>query len=150
VGDELQGAAGDCNSPGATHAWFDSRVAHHFHQDIVFPKNSGYSVVQSRSKQAVFLHISGNFRYTGDEKRVRYLKIDRGRCFNQRRVPQDLQALLGPRWLIPCGDATFAKADRLTHHCHLLETGIDSFRFKAGSAAAARKKNETNPPLTLA
>jgi hypothetical protein len=30
VGDALQGAAGDCNSPGATRAWFDSRVAHHF------------------------------------------------------------------------------------------------------------------------
>ena len=30
LGDELQGAAGDCNSPEATHAWFDSRVAHHF------------------------------------------------------------------------------------------------------------------------
>jgi hypothetical protein len=33
VGDELQGAAGDCNSPGATRAWFDSRVAHHFLPD---------------------------------------------------------------------------------------------------------------------
>jgi hypothetical protein len=29
LGDALQGAAGDCNSPEATHAWFDSRVAHH-------------------------------------------------------------------------------------------------------------------------
>jgi len=29
VGDELQGAAADCNSAGATRAWFDSRVAHH-------------------------------------------------------------------------------------------------------------------------
>lgn len=34
AGDELQGAAGDCNSPGATHAWFDSRVAHHFFSDF--------------------------------------------------------------------------------------------------------------------
>jgi len=30
LGDMLQGVAGDCNSPEATHAWFDSRVAHHF------------------------------------------------------------------------------------------------------------------------
>ncbi len=30
VGDALQGAAADCNSAGATRAWFDSRVAHHF------------------------------------------------------------------------------------------------------------------------
>ncbi len=30
AGDVLQGAAADCNSAGETHAWFDSRVAHHF------------------------------------------------------------------------------------------------------------------------
>lgn len=46
----------------------------------------------------------------GDEKRVRYLKVDRGRYFYQRRVPLDLQPLLGPRWLIACGDVTLAKA----------------------------------------
>jgi hypothetical protein len=25
----LQGAAADCNSAEATHAWFDSKIAHH-------------------------------------------------------------------------------------------------------------------------
>ena len=29
MGDRPQGVAGDCNSLEATHAWFDSRVAHH-------------------------------------------------------------------------------------------------------------------------
>lgn len=29
MGDGLQGAAADCNSAGETHAWFDSKVAHH-------------------------------------------------------------------------------------------------------------------------
>ena len=29
LGDRPQGVAGDCNSLEATHAWFDSRVAHH-------------------------------------------------------------------------------------------------------------------------
>ena len=29
AGDGLQGAAADCNSAEETHAWFDSRVAHH-------------------------------------------------------------------------------------------------------------------------
>ena len=90
-----------------------------------------------------------DFDTMSDEDKIPYLKIDRGRYFYQRRVPQRLHAHLGiRRWQLPCGDVSYSKAVQMVvtwaeEHDQLIADLRNPDRLRKARAATAKeaKKN---------
>jgi integrase len=83
-----------------------------------------------------------------ERRKVKYLKIDRGRYFYQRRVPLRLQAHLGfRRWQIPCGDVSYSKAVQMIvtwaeEHDQLIADMREPDRLREAGIASVRAKRQ--------
>ena len=106
MGDRPQGVAGDCNSLAETHAWFDSRVAHHYAIALKSDNLLGYPHLGATDLDT----FCGNLD-TMQAKKVKHLIDNNGSWTYRRRVPIKHQKTLGFKmWAKPCGNVSYLEA----------------------------------------
>ena len=144
MGDRPQGVAGDCNSLAETHAWFDSRVAHHFTQSAGKSTKSDHTCITVRWFSVPNLKVFGTEM---TKNKIPHLLFERSRYYYQRRVPIRFQSAIGhKKWREPMG-ADFPEAiDRVRtltkQHDALLETLQNPVEFRTAKTNVRRAHEE--------